>query len=351
VNNSQLVKIDGPFEAEAIRIIRDTPGLSVISRERKRAGNHVANAVVRFGRTHTNVTIEARRRVNPATAWQLVHEAAEHPQTPLLLIARETTADARQILQNHGIAFVDGLRNAHIVLPGLFFHIEGRQPRAPKSVVAPTRLRGKAAVAAQALLLQPNRAWQVHDLAKQARISPALAHRVLARLEAERILAAEGKGPNRVRRVTNQTALLDLYAEEDAPAATRTPAYLLAQTQQELLTGLATNLERAGIKYAVTGAAAASIVAPFVTAIPITQVWVTTKAGREELCAAAQAKLVSSGANLVFLQAKGDSPLVFREKLKDLWLVNRFQLYADLRRDPRRGQEQADHLRREVIGF
>jgi DNA-binding Lrp family transcriptional regulator len=293
-----------------------------------------------------------KRRVNAAMAWQLVHKATEHLDVPVLVIAGETTAEARQILQSHGLALVDGLRNAHIALPGLYFHIEGhRPPTRFKADGPPTRLSGKAAVAAQALLLQPNRAWQVHDLAKEARISPALAHRILARLEAEGIVATEGSGPNRVRRVKNPAVLLDLYAEENEPAAIRTPTYLLARTPQELVTGLATNLERAGIGYAVTGAAAASLVAPFITAIPITEVWVTTKKAREELCDGAHAKPVTDGANIVFLQTKGDTPLVLRERTKELWLVNRFQLYTDLRRDPRRGREQADHLRQEVIGF
>jgi DNA-binding Lrp family transcriptional regulator len=352
VNKPEAVKIEGPFEAQALRILRDTPGLSVISRERKQAGNHRADALVRFAGTRANIALEMKRRVNAAMAWQLVHKATEHPDVPVLVIAGETTAEARQILQNHGLALVDGLRNAHIALPGLYFHIEGhRPPRRFKTDGAPARLSGKAAVAAQALLLHANRAWQVHEIAKEARISPTLAHRILARLEAEGIVATEGSGPNRVRRVTNLTALLDLYAEENSAAPIRTLAYALAQTPRELIRGLATNLERAEIEYAVTGAAAASLVAPFITAIPITEVWVTMKKAREELCDGAQAKPVTDGANIVFLQTKGDTPLVLRERTKELWLVNRFQLYTDLRRDPRRGREQADHLRREVIGF
>jgi hypothetical protein len=170
-------------------------------------------------------------------------------------------------------------------------------------------------------------------------------------LETEGIVATEGTGPNRVRRAKNPAALLDLYAEENATTPIRTLAYALAQTPQDLIRDLATNLERARIEYAVTGAAAASLVAPFVTAIPITEVWVTTNRTVEELCEGARAKQVADGANIVFLQMKGDTPLVLREKTKKLWLVNRFQLYVDLRRDPRRGREQADHLRREVIGF
>jgi len=352
VNKPSTVKIEGPFEADALRILRDTPGISVISRERKQAGNHKAEATVRFAGTRANLTVEVKRRVNAATAWQLVHKLLEHPGAPLFVIAAETTAEARQILQNHGVALVDGLRNAHIALPGLFFHIEGHRPlRRLKSDGPPTRLSGKSAVAVQALLLNPNRAWQVHEVAREARISPGLAHRVLARLQAEGIVAAEGSGPNRVRRVTNPTALLDLYAEESAAVPIRTIAYALAQTPQELIKRLETNLGRDGLEYALTGAAAASLVAPFVTAIPITEVWVTANKAREELYEGVQAKPVTSGPNIVFLQTNGDAPLALRERTKELWLVNRFQLYTDLRRDPRRGQEQADHLRRMVIKF
>jgi hypothetical protein len=154
-----------------------------------------------------------------------------------------------------------------------------------------------------------------------------------------------------VRRVTNPTALLDLYAEENVALPARTPGYLLAQTPDQLIKRLATNLRRSGIEYALTGAAAASAIAPFVTAIPIVEVWVMERVAPEELYKGAQADSVTEGSNVVFLQVKGDAPLALREKTKDLWMVNRFQLYTDLRRDPRRGREQADHLRREVIGF
>jgi hypothetical protein len=60
---------------------------------------------------------------------------------------------------------------------------------------------------------------------------------------------------------------------------------------------------------------------------------------------------VPEGPNVIFLQAKDDTPLAFRERADEVWVANRFRLYADLRRDPRRGREQAEHLRQELIGF
>lgn len=346
VKQRDLVKLRGTFEAETLRILREIPGLTVFAEPR--GGGRGVDAILGFAGGRTHVAVEIKQRANAATAWQLVHEADARPGTPFLLVADETTTGARKILEDHGIAVIDGLGNAHIELPGLLFHLEGRRGRQRPR---PTRLSGKAGVAAQALLLHPKRAWQVQELAKEARISLGLAHRVLARLDEEGIIAAEGSGRNRVRRVINPTALLDLWAEENVERPIRTLGYLLAQTPRQLIKELGGNLGRSGIDYALTGAGAASLVAPFVTAVPVVDVWVTSTAAREELYDAAQADPVNDGQNVVFLQGKNDTPLAFREKAKALWVANRFRLYADLRRDPRRGREQADNLRQEVIRF
>lgn len=344
------MNIGGTFEADALRILREIPGLTVTPEPS--GADRGVDAILHFAGNRAPVAVEFKKRANAATAWQLVHYAEARPDTRLLLIADQTTAEAREILESRGVAVVDGLGNAHIELPGLLFHIEGpRRPQRAAADAAPTQLRGKAGVVAQALLLHPERPWNVQDLAKEAQLSTGLAHRVLARLEAEGIMKVEGAGPLRVRRVTNPTALLDLWAEENVEKPRRTLGYLLAQTPQQLITALGTNLESSGIDYALTGAAAASLVAPFITAVPVVDVWVTARAAPDELGAGAKADRVTEGQNIVFLQAKDDTPLAFREKTKGQWVTNRFRLYSDLRRDPRRGREQADHLRREVIGF
>jgi len=304
--------------------------------------------VLTFAGGRSLIAVEFKQRASAATAWQLVRKAAAHPNTPVMLVAEDTTAQAREILQEHGVALVDGLGNAHIQLPGLLIHLEGRRSHRQSR---PARLSGKAGVIAQALLLSPAQAWQIQDLSKKTGASLGLVHRVVARLEAEGILSAEGTGPNRTRRMTNPTMLLDLWAEENVDRPTRTLGYILAQSPKQMLGQLAITLGRSSVDYALTGAAAASMVAPFVTSVPVVEVWVSATASADEVRAAAQADPVAEGQNVVFLQARDDTPLSFRDKLKDFWVVNPFRLYVDLRRDPRRGREQADHLRQEVIGF
>ena len=251
-------------------------------------------------------------------------------------------------MAEHGVAVIDGQGNAHIELPGLLVHMEGR---GRGRQARPARLAGKAGVIAQALLLHPGRAWQVQELAQETGLSLGLTHRVLTRLADEGLVATDGSGPHRVRRVTDPTALLDLWAEENTDRPIRTPAYLLAQSPRQLITELGSSLDRSGVTYALTGAAAGSLIAPFTTAVPVAQLWVTATAAPEQLCSASGADAVADGQNVVFLQAKDDTPLAFREQASGLWVANRFRIYCDLRRDPRRGREQAGYLRQELIGF
>jgi hypothetical protein len=354
VKQRKTVKLGGRLEAEALRILREIPGLEV---EAEPGGpDRGLDAFLTFGGEKARVAVEVKARANAAAAWQLVQLAQARPETPFLLIANETTEEARRILDEHDIGVVDGLGNAHIELPGLLVHLKGQRQQQRRGgadeagTPRPTRLAGKAGVAAQALLLHRERDWRVSALADEANISVGLAHRVVARLEAEGVVTGKGKGRNRIRRLADPPALLDLWIEENDDRITRTLGYRLAQTPRQLVGKLAQALGDRAVTYAITGAAGASLVAPFVTAVPVVDVWVPERAGDNELYEAAGAEPVTEGHNVVFLQAKGDTGLAFREKKKDVWLANIFRLYADLRRDPRRGREQAEHLRREVIG-
>ena len=353
MKNREFVKIEGDFGAEALRILRDVPGVTVEAAGPSRAGDG-GDAVLRFGPVTEAVAVEVKRRANAATAWQIVQQSRATPDGNLLLVAGATTADAREILERHGVAVVDGLGNAHVELPGFVLHTEAQRGRRADALHSrtQTRLAGKAGVGAQALLLQSEREWKVQDLAAEAGISVGLAHRVLVRLETEGLVAADGAGPRRVRRVADRTAFLDLWAEENTDRAVRRMrAYRLAREPRELAGAVSAGLDAVGIDHAVTGAAAAARIAPFITAVPMVEIWIHSVASLEDAAVATDAEAVESGHNLAFVQANLDEPLAFRRQVDEIWAVNPFRLFYDLRNDPRRGHEQAETLRREVIGF
>ena len=51
------------------------------------------------------------------------------------------------------------------------------------------------------------------------------------------------------------------------------------------------------------------------------------------------------------MQADKNLPLAFAGERDGLWLANDHRIYLDARGDPKRGREQAEHFRREVIGW
>jgi IclR-like helix-turn-helix domain-containing protein len=308
-----------------------------------------ADIVLRFAGSEYPVLVEVKNRGNAAAAWQMVHYLEALPGSHGILIADETTAEARSILRDHGVGLIDGLGNTHLELPGLLLHLEGKRAASPTRRV---RLSGKAGVAAQALLAGAGRQWRVTELAEQAGISPALAHRVLARLGREGITRTEGAGPRQIRVIEDPSALLDLWAEEEnTKIAERIPLFILGQTERLRMSKVADALEAAKLNYAVTGAAAAAMTAPLVTAVPVVETWVSASATVKQILAATQSMTVLEGPNVVLLQSKDDTPLAFSQKRGTVRITNPFRTYVDLRRDPRRGIEQAEHLRGEVIGF
>ena len=346
MKNGLTVKIGEELEAEAVRVLRAVPDLDVVITPSASG----PDAAISYHGNDTPVFLEFKQRVSSAQAHQLVAWAKTHPDTRVVLVAGESTATARDILTEGGVGVVDGAGNVNLALPGLLVRLEGTR-RTPASK-PPAQLSGKSSLVVQAMLLEPERAWQVGELAERADVSAGLAHRVVSRLEDEGVVDSTGSGPTRTRSVTNPTALLDLWAEEHRDRPRRTSAYLLAQSARELVTSLTSALDSARTDYALTGSAAATTLAPFVTAVPVTELWISSAASVEDVLDTAGATIVSEGPNVVFLQAKDDGPLAFRERTPDgVWTTNIFRLYLDLRRDPRRGVEQSDHLRREVIGF
>ena len=160
-----------------------------------------------------------------------------------------------------------------------------------------------------------------------------------------------GSGPRRVRELIDATALVDLWAEENNDRAVRTPAYALAQTSRQVVARVVDNLSRGNIEYALTGAAAGNILSPLVTAVPVIEIWASSALPAVDLCRAAKVEAVADGHNVVFLQARDNLPMRFTDDFGGVRVANRFRVYADLLHDPRRGREQAENLRREVIGF
>ena len=193
----------------------------------------------------------------------------------------------------------------------------------------------------------------LHTLAQTAQVSPGLAHRVLQRLESDGIVASSGAGPGKVRRVADPTALLDVWAEETRDLdVVRTAAFRFARTPRELVWQVASSLDTQGIVHAVTGDAAAALLAPPAVPSPVVQLWLAASVPIADALRTTGADPTDREHNVVLRQVRDDLPLAFRTKTPEgIWTVNPARLYFDLRSDDAAGREQADQIRREVLRF
>lgn len=346
VKNLIEVNYSPELEAEAIRVLRSIPELAVSLPPRQRDCG--TDAIVRYADTEVPVAVEVRARLTSAAAHLIAHHARAR-MMPVVVIATESTAQAREILTEAGVGLVDGLGNVRLELPGLLVRIASKRP--VRRAAVPVRLSGKSGLVAQAMLCDVDRSWQVGDLKQRCGVSAGLVHRVLLRLEHEGVVEVQGAGPAKTRRLSNPAALLDLWVEEQIDRPTRHPLFMLAQTTDQLISRLSEGLEAARVDYALTGTAAAARLAPFLTNVAVSDVWLDSTADPSAVCAHLGATPVDSGPNVVLLQDRDNGPLAFRNRIDGVWTTNLFRLYLDTRRDRRRGREQSDHLRREVIGF
>jgi hypothetical protein len=355
VKNGASVKNDG-LAAWAVTLLRGLPGAPIVGGA---LPGSVDEGSLRFPDAGLVLRVEQKAHVDAVVAHSIGAGPAVRPE-PLLVDARTTTTVAREILESHGIGYVDAAGNAAIDLPGL--HVRtGSLVRSGSfsagavivpapSVPALPRLAGKAGLIAQALILEPDRAWTLGAMAERAGVSTALAHRVFTRLERATVLAADGRGPRKTRQVASPAALLDLWAEEAVePKERRTPTYALLRgdgTRE-----VSSRLAKQDLAHAVTGVAAAMRRVPVVTSVLVTEVRVEAARTPAEVAAAADARIVEEGANLVFVQGPDDAELRYRREVEGVWLAAESRVYLDALRDPRRGVEQAREYRSQVFGF
>jgi hypothetical protein len=346
VKNHPTVNITAPLAAWALSAIRAQPGFDASFR---------ADAEINIEGRARPIVLEQKRRVDAANAHAVV-AFAQHVSAnrDFILVAETTSAGARQILEDNGVAYLDGLGNSSIRLSGVFVRTGAARvvASAPAREPVKARLAGKAGLVVQALLLNRDRSWSVAEMAAEAGVSSGLAHRVLARLEDADVVAAAGIGPRKVRRITDPAALLDLWVDEETePGARLTVAYVLGRPGFPLAGLVSERLAAAGIAHEVTGTAAAAIMAPALTSVPVTQVRVTAAIPAGDVLTAMGARQVEEGANLVIVQGADDTELRYRHRVGEVWLAANTRIYLDALRDPRRGREQAQVFRESVLGF
>jgi hypothetical protein len=286
-------------------------------------------------------------------AEQLSKYVAARPELSVVpvIIASAISPGGRELLRHQGIGYWDRSGSLYLKLPSAMFYIEKpQQTQAPRTLRG--LYRGSAAQVLHALLLEPRRAWHVNELALQAKVSTARTYWVLTELERHLWVEKRGSGPETTRHLVDPGALLDSWA--DAHSLKEYSFYSFygwSQSPPKLRSSVTSALDRHEIPYALTLTSGAELVAPFAVGNERLELLVQDHREIEDAAKEAGLKLVDAGDNVAFLLTKERSPLLFRQQIDGMQVASTIQLYLDLWASPRRGKEQAKHLRAERLSF
>jgi len=273
-----------------------------------------------------------------------------------VIVGIDFTPGAMQLLERHRANHVDR-RHVHVQLtdPEFFVHVEEVGPvvqDAPERTLS--SLAGATGAVVLSLLEAPDAEHKVTKIAEQARVSPATAQKVLFGLEADGLLMIAGRGPNKVRTLTDPSALLDRYAV-DAAADRRLAVRcrVLGDDPLKMVAAAVEGLATAAVPYCVTGAVAALLEAPALTTVTRPELWVHGPRTPEFLLCAVDGIASEDGGNLLMWRATTAGPMAQSRYGENphLRLASRFRVYADLLANPQRGREQAEVYRERMIGF
>lgn len=268
--------------------------------------------------------------------------SAEHK--PDIVVARQLSPGAKDALSEAGVGWVDETGAAEVAVGTIIVSRSGtRVPRDDRT----KRWTPVVLGVAEALLCGVDATGvAVQQATGLSSGSCTNALRFLAGLGLLESNAARGR--DSARRVRDVDSLLDTYAS----AARRHPASAQLQigvTWRDLVAGLSEMGSRwteAGVSWAATGVAAASVLAPLLTNVASVEVYVDTEtmAGLEAAAAAADLRPIEGG-RLTLLPF----PTVVTRRLAaatdDIVLAPWPRVFVDLQRTGVRGEEAAEHLR------
>ncbi|MCE7875386.1 hypothetical protein DYH09_34165 [bacterium CPR1] len=291
---------------------------------------------------------EAARRL---VKYRDEHKTNRRPIVPLL-IAPSLSPGSRKLLQELGVGYWDSGGSLYLQLPDAVYLLDRPVPPVERRRTRGL-FRGSSAQVLHQLLLEPERAWHGNELAERSGVSTYTVHQVLGYLEEQLWVEREGKGPHTLRYLRNPGGLLDAWSEvHSLDDYVSHPLHVLAASPDERDRLVLEFLESHSMVYALTLEAGALRVAPYVTGFGVLSVLVSADVAWERSLKGTRLRPVSEGANVIFwAQRRGLAPLMGRREVDGVWVASDVQLYLDLWSWPRRGKEQAEHLRRERLGY
>jgi hypothetical protein len=268
---------------------------------------------------------------------------------PDVVVARFLSPGAREVLSQAALGWIDETGAAEISIGSIVVSKSGR-PAPPQE--QSTRWTPASLAVAEALLC--GRRAAVHAMRAATGLSIGACTNALHLLSKLGLLTSNAaRGRKSARMILDTNQFLDAYATA-ANAAKAAPAIKVGVTWQDVTVGLrevGNAWKKQRIDWVATGAAAASVMAPYLTSVGTADVYVAAHTIAELAAAAAAASLRPiDGGRLTLRACPTVTTLGLAEEVSGLRVAPWPRVYADLRHTGVRGEEAAEHLREIVRG-
>jgi hypothetical protein len=283
-----------------------------------------------------------------AAAYNLRHHLLSLPNNKAygILIAPYLSEESIAVLRKESLGYLDFAGNCFLSFGSVFIERRG----APNPVIRRRGLREifapKASRVLRILLQDPNQPWRVIDLAKSAGVSLGQVSNVRRALLNREWAYVDAGG----LQVKDPSVVLDAWRTEYKPPVAEEKRYYTLLHSEALDSALrhAFAAADADQHLLLASFSAARWLAPFARA-PGHFLYADV-VGEERLKNVLQLDTVDRGANVTVIRPKDNSVFIGRKQVANgLWSTSPLQTYLDLWSAGERGQEAAEHLRRQTL--
>jgi hypothetical protein len=296
--------------------------------------------------------MELRKSASAATIAAAAAKVAEsagriHRNAVPLVVVPFMGGVGRRLCEEAGVGWFDLSGNARIMAPGLRVIVDG-QPNRFRSVGRPPNLFAPmSSRIVRWLLTHPAESFSQREIARFTGLDEGFVSRLVSRLERDDYLVRdEGKAV----RPKDPGLLLDAWREAyDFSRHTFRRGHVAARSGDALLRFVSERLSEQKIEHAATGLAGAWALTRFAT-FRIVTVYVTSDPSQALLDRLGFQK-EERGSNL-WLALPNDEGVFQGAVEKDgIRCVHPVQVYIDLKGQPERSQDAAEHLRVELLNW
>jgi len=258
-----------------------------------------------------------------------------------VMIAPYVSDRGRDLCQEFGIGFIDLEGNAFLKFDSIMIDRYGKDNRKVKIRRQKKMFTRKASWVYRTMLEHQDRSWTFTELSDGSNVSIAYVHRVIDKLEMEGFIEKRW-GSIRLKKPSDLLdEWRDVYHYDENGFE---EFYCPIKEQEDIIQALrSVPLDQ----YALTLGSAATIIAPFVRS---SDVHIYCPGSLSNIINSLNLKPVEFG-GVVKISDPIDEGILFNtQRIDGISMVSNVQLYLDLYNYPKRGREQAEHLREIVMG-